>query len=262
MTSPTDLLARYKQARAVSFKVNNTIAGRLPKDVLNEGAKHLGLLHNNTLVLDNEAEMAALMDYCIHDIRRQGRNAVECYLEEASLTADSPESKYVEALRQASFSLWHVEEVERGVGVRVRDVLRGAAHFLVDVGLSTSARVGGIVAARLVSFDGLTMTTGAPLGLGAHDDPARAASFEQALQAMHGEVLGNPSKQLVSEFNRMLIRLCIEQGSGSRTRLSCPPLGAKSGAVPESPGPRERIGRNDPCPCGSGKKFKVCCGRR
>jgi preprotein translocase subunit SecA len=22
----------------------------------------------------------------------------------------------------------------------------------------------------------------------------------------------------------------------------------------------EKIGRNDPCPCGSGKKFKKCCG--
>jgi uncharacterized protein YecA (UPF0149 family) len=22
-----------------------------------------------------------------------------------------------------------------------------------------------------------------------------------------------------------------------------------------------RIGRNDPCPCGSGKKYKQCCGR-
>jgi hypothetical protein len=24
----------------------------------------------------------------------------------------------------------------------------------------------------------------------------------------------------------------------------------------------ERIGRNDPCPCGSGSKYKKCCGRR
>ncbi|MFC2118397.1 SEC-C metal-binding domain-containing protein [Bacteroidota bacterium] len=23
---------------------------------------------------------------------------------------------------------------------------------------------------------------------------------------------------------------------------------------------RKSIGRNDPCPCGSGKKFKICCG--
>jgi preprotein translocase subunit SecA len=30
-------------------------------------------------------------------------------------------------------------------------------------------------------------------------------------------------------------------------------------AIPVSAGPR--IGRNDPCPCGSGKKFKQCHGR-
>ena len=29
------------------------------------------------------------------------------------------------------------------------------------------------------------------------------------------------------------------------------------------PGPEPRpVGRNDPCPCGSGKKYKHCCGRR
>ena len=26
--------------------------------------------------------------------------------------------------------------------------------------------------------------------------------------------------------------------------------------------PIVEAGRNDPCPCGSGKKFKKCCGRR
>lgn len=25
--------------------------------------------------------------------------------------------------------------------------------------------------------------------------------------------------------------------------------------------PRQKVGRNDPCPCGSGKKYKKCCGR-
>ena len=24
--------------------------------------------------------------------------------------------------------------------------------------------------------------------------------------------------------------------------------------------PEEKVGRNDPCPCGSGKKYKNCCG--
>jgi hypothetical protein len=26
------------------------------------------------------------------------------------------------------------------------------------------------------------------------------------------------------------------------------------------PAPSSKVGRNDPCPCGSGKKFKKCCG--
>ncbi|MBR1588378.1 MAG: SEC-C domain-containing protein, partial [Kiritimatiellae bacterium] len=25
--------------------------------------------------------------------------------------------------------------------------------------------------------------------------------------------------------------------------------------------PAPAVGRNDPCPCGSGKKYKKCCGR-
>jgi SWIM/SEC-C metal-binding protein len=29
---------------------------------------------------------------------------------------------------------------------------------------------------------------------------------------------------------------------------------------PTLPAKSEKIGRNDPCPCGSGKKYKKCCG--
>ena len=25
--------------------------------------------------------------------------------------------------------------------------------------------------------------------------------------------------------------------------------------------PEPKVGRNDPCPCGSGKKYKACCGK-
>lgn len=32
----------------------------------------------------------------------------------------------------------------------------------------------------------------------------------------------------------------------------------KSGTIVKGP----KIGRNDPCPCGSGKKYKRCCGRK
>ncbi len=33
-----------------------------------------------------------------------------------------------------------------------------------------------------------------------------------------------------------------------------------STAPPEPQHTKSKIGRNDPCPCGSGKKYKRCCG--
>lgn len=35
----------------------------------------------------------------------------------------------------------------------------------------------------------------------------------------------------------------------------------KPGKKPTKKSPGQDIGRNDPCPCGSGKKYKKCCGR-
>ncbi|PKM78473.1 MAG: hypothetical protein CVU90_01665 [Firmicutes bacterium HGW-Firmicutes-15] len=38
----------------------------------------------------------------------------------------------------------------------------------------------------------------------------------------------------------------------------------KSNLIPfpsSQPTRNEKVGRNDPCPCGSGKKYKKCCGK-
>ena len=36
---------------------------------------------------------------------------------------------------------------------------------------------------------------------------------------------------------------------------------AQSVAAPQISKPPPKVGRNDPCPCGSGKKYKKCCGK-
>ena len=43
-------------------------------------------------------------------------------------------------------------------------------------------------------------------------------------------------------------------GSPASARAPAGPVGRPPQAVPA-------VGRNDPCPCGSGKKYKKCCGR-
>ena len=55
------------------------------------------------------------------------------------------------------------------------------------------------------------------------------------------------------------------QQRGQRARGSVPASGPLAKRSPDRPGTPVRvgkkIGRNDPCPCGSGKKYKDCCGK-
>ena len=56
-------------------------------------------------------------------------------------------------------------------------------------------------------------------------------------------------------MNEKSINTEIKSNESSCTDTSCCP--------PKSPFTRStpKIGRNDPCICGSGKKFKKCCGK-
>jgi preprotein translocase subunit SecA len=76
-----------------------------------------------------------------------------------------------------------------------------------------------------------------------------------------------------SELSSTVIRSCLGQGVAEHIQYRTP--GAPAGGAgapathsrpapmrPAPAAPAPHIGRNDPCPCGSGKKFKHCCGRR
>src|SRR5207244_4376895 len=103
------LLARYQHLRRVALPLNNRLVETLPKNVLDEGGKKLGILKKNVLVLDTEDEISVLMDFCLYDVRRQGVNAIERYLAESPPPPDSDEMVLLQAMRQARYSLFEVE---------------------------------------------------------------------------------------------------------------------------------------------------------
>src|SRR5689334_14334116 len=109
MAEHTNLLPRYKHLRQVARHLGTRLVQSLPKSVLEEGGKRLGILKKGVLVLDSEDEIAVLMDYCIYDLRRQGRNAIESYLAESPLAPDSDEMVLLKAMREARYSLLVVE---------------------------------------------------------------------------------------------------------------------------------------------------------
>lgn len=166
MVGHAELIACYKQLRRAGIQLNNRLTATLDKSILHEGGKKLGLLKRNVLELETQDEIAVLMDFCLHDIRRNGVTAIERYMNEASHSQSGDEWILLHAWQEAHYALEVVESIEPGVGVHVRDLLRDEPIFLVDVGFSSSARSGLVLATRVVAPEGITMTGGAALPLG------------------------------------------------------------------------------------------------
>ena len=136
------IISRYKHLRTVGRTLNHKLVQRLSKDVLHEGGRKLGILQRGTLVFNSEDETSVLMDYCIYDVYRNGRNAVEQYLVDSAPAPESDEMVCLRAMQKAVYSLFVVESVMRGFGVTVRDLLSNETIVIVDMGFGSTAQPG------------------------------------------------------------------------------------------------------------------------
>lgn len=74
------------------------------------------------------------------------------------------------------------------------------------------------------------------------------------------ELQDDPQRLLLYALETLTGRKAPEV-SQAKTRKRPAPPSARAAASPRPLEPPRRPGRNDPCPCGSGKKYKACCGR-
>ncbi|MBR2973504.1 MAG: SEC-C domain-containing protein, partial [Clostridia bacterium] len=90
----------------------------------------------------------------------------------------------------------------------------------------------------------------------AQKDPVVEYKYEG--MDMFDEMISNIKTDTV----KMLMR--IQPGAKTERKQVAKPIEASHGeGNPESKTVKvgEKVGRNDPCPCGSGKKYKKCCGQ-
>lgn len=249
------MLARYKQLRHVSRGLNDQLVGRLSKDVIHEGAQKLGMLEGKSIVFDSEDETSILMDYCIYDVRRDGRNAVESYLSSCSTDSETDDIVCLRAMQNAIYSIFMIESVVPGLGVTVKDMRTSAIHLVIDTGFAISGQPGAVFASRLLFHDGFAMTGGAGLPMGLIPPDGREG-FEAAALALL-EWQKGPHYDPAT-----LIRECRSNGASSNIRYIEP-----TGQIDEpmqlpTSRPRALAEPYEPCPCGSGKKFKFCCRKK
>ena len=68
-------------------------------------------------------------------------------------------------------------------------------------------------------------------------------------------------KNIQEDAIRLLVRSRIDREHAPQREKVAEPIAASHGDEPKKPVVnKDRVGRNDTCPCGSGKKYKKCCG--
>ena len=263
MSSHADVLPVYRRFRKVGLQLNQKLVKTLSKEVLHEGGRRLGILEQGTLVFDSEDEMSVLMDYCIHNVRIGGENAVQRYLTASPPRAGSDEMILLTAMLKGHYSLFQVVDAENGVGVTMLGVLRGDTRFLADIGFGTTAQKGDMLATRVFPLEeqGFLMSGGAILPV----TPPAFARIKKELD--RGFAPGTDFAQLTadqeSKLASLVIPACLTAAS-MRPQIVYGRSAEASSSEERSIDPREvrRGNPNDPCPCGSGRKLKSCCGRR
>ena len=72
-------------------------------------------------------------------------------------------------------------------------------------------------------------------------------------------------KELEGDPNRLML-FALEKLTGKKApeipKAKQPVLPSPRLTLPQRPAAKQKVGRNDLCPCGSGKKFKTCCMRK
>ena len=255
-TNLSQLVARYKEIRKVIFKLQNEDLIRyISKKAFDVCGKKLGVLKNKTFILDDMDDIGVVMDYCIYDYREDGLNAVALYKADSQLDPDSEEYKVVNAMSESFYTIVQVKNVLPGVGTRVNDVMGDKQFLLVDLGLGKTAEKGLVLATRLLPFEDFVTTSGAALPV---DLETLEEIFDFAFEqygSEDGEYIDLDIRQR-ADLTAAIIRKCLEANASDYIQYE------DVDKIPiTSPIHREtRIGRNEPCPCGSGKKYKRCCG--
>jgi len=263
----SSLVARYKKLRLTSTRLGNLFVKRLTRDMLYEGAKKIGILHKGQIVFDNESQTSVLMDYCIYNIYRQGRNTIERYLLESPPATDSLEIECLKTMQDAKYSVIVIESNQPGVGCYVRNLVTGTSQLLVDIGLSRSAPPNSFMATRLFDYGDFIVTGGAALPLG--------TSVSEEVNEWDSELRATLNVKDFDPANT--IRGCIESGSSLHVRYDQASANAKAShriegyrtmepatvrSLKVEPRNSSLEMMNVRCRCRSGKMYRNCCGKK
>jgi hypothetical protein len=254
---------RYKRLRGLARDLNSKIVETIPREAIQQVAEAIGRLRGGVLVLDSEDESNVLMDCCLFDWIREGKNLIEKYVENHPPAPGTAEHELLEAYQRAKYRVVVPQSRVPGAGAYFVDLLSGEELFIMDIGLSQIPNQVGY-ATRTIPLGQFWMTGGAGL-------PTGSEAIKNAIDRL--------TKQRLVEEGRLtdphkvalvFVRTLLESGASQHVAYETVENQRRQKFHSEFRGAdvlQQKLSaytpsRNSPCPCGSGKRYKRCCGAK
>jgi len=258
--SPVMDAERYQQLRQLSRRLMSVLTKTIPREAYQEMGSALGIMRKNTIILDTMDVSSVLMDSCLFDWIKDGKNLVEKYVEAHPPVHGTDEHLLLGAFCRAKHRLLMHRGISRGAVTYWSDVFSRESIALMDINLSQTMARGfqGLLAARTVPLGDYWMTTGAALPI---DDRETGEMVLKAIE--RGKLFEDTTSAGEHKLATAIIRACLDSGAAEHVRYEgADDEGEEVGearSITEVKSRRRHIDRNDPCPCGSGKRYRRCC---
>jgi hypothetical protein len=257
---------RYQQLRQLTRRLSDALTKTIPHEAIQEVGNALGIMRNGILLLDTMDVLSVLADSCLFDWIEDGKNLVEKYVEAHPSTPGTDEHLLLQAYCSARYRLLLPKAIKPSAAIYCLDTLSGEYIVLMDIALSQSIGCGvlALFATRTVPLGSYWITTGAALPIG---DRRTGEMVIKKIQ--RGNLLEDRTPAGEHKLATAVIRACLDCGAVEHIHYEG--VQEEEGdeeeqdtvtSASEVKGPRRHVGRNDPCPCGSGKKYKRCCLRK
>jgi preprotein translocase subunit SecA len=101
------------------------------------------------------------------------------------------------------------------------------------------------------------------IGLRGYGQEDPLVAYKREAHQLFDDMIYRIKRDTVSMMFQIQIRQEEEVEELKREQESQPMYygGGEASSAPKTVKSKQKVGRNDPCPCGSGKKYKKCCGR-
>lgn len=245
--------ADYERLRRARKRLNEHLMDLISREEVMQAGELLGFMgEGGQLVFDTEDDTSLLFDFAIHRSMRDGGTAPQRLHAQRAPGLKADERRLLAGMLEATFGLYVVDEPIAGLGARVRDGGTDREYLVADFGLAETAYENATFLGRLLNVGDFHVTSGAVVPV----NQEGLEAIQRVLDAQRRRARRG-SEHTLSAAQIEAAMISTAAAVRARIEFGLPPLQA-----PKRPLVTKKPSRNGPCPCGSGRKYKACCGKR